>query len=140
MQKKPTVSPFRKTIPALIATICMTVFIGLAILAFGLNALLNKNGSVVQAASQTDPPVAVSQASIQDMQSTISEYQAREAQYQKELQQAADLLNQANQQNAQYQQLFQALQNAGVIQITPNGQVFISRGSGFPRGFDGNGD
>lgn len=140
MQKNQTVTPIRKFIPPLVATLCMTIFIGFAILAFGLNAFFNQNGSVAQAAAPADNQVSVSQANIQDMQSTISQYQAREAQYQKELQQAADQLNQANAQNLQYQQLFQALQNAGVIQLSPDGQVFISRGSGSPRGFDDDGN
>lgn len=135
MQKKPAVSLFKKTFPALVAMIVMTVFLGLATLAFGLNALFNQNISPVQAAAQPAPQTTSDQATLQDLQAQIAQYQARETQYQNELQQAADQLNQANQQNQQYQQLIGALQNAGLIQITQDGRVFIMRG-----GFDGDND
>lgn len=135
MQPKQPVSQIRKTLPALVAALCMTVFIGVAILAFGLNALFNQNVSPVQAAAQPDSNISAVQTTNQDLQATISQYQAREAQYQSELQQAADQINELNQQNLQYQQLVQTLQNAGVIQITPDGQVLVSRGSGFPSEF-----
>ena len=132
MQKKHPVSQTQKTLPALFAALSMTVFIGVAILAFGLNALSNQNVNVTQAAAQPDSQVVVDQATIQDLQATISQYQAREVQYQSELQKAAD---QISQQNLQYQQLTQSLQNAGVIQITPDGQVFITRGAEVRSGF-----
>jgi len=135
MQKKHPVSQTQKTLPALFAALSMTVFIGVAILAFGLNALSNQNVNVTQAAAQPDSQVVVDQATIQDLQATISQYQAREVQYQSELQQAADQINQISQQNLQYQQLTQSLQNAGVIQITPDGQVFITRGAEVRSGF-----
>jgi len=137
MRKNYPNSPVRKTLPALVATLCMTVFIGLAILAFGLNALLNQNVSVAQAAGQPDSLSAADQVANQDLQAIISQYQEREAQYQEELQQAADKIDQVNQQNLQYQQLFQLLQSAGVIQITSDGRVFVSRGAGFRSGGDG---
>lgn len=135
MQHKQPVSQFRKTLPAIAAALGMSVFIGLAIVAFGLNALFNQNVSPVQAAAETGTNIAAIQTTNQDLQTTISQFQAREAQYQSELQQAADQINQLNQQNLQYQQLVQALQNAGVIQITSNGQVLVSRGTGFPSEF-----
>lgn len=133
-------SPVRKTIPALVAALTMTVFIGVMILAFGLSALFNPNGTVALAAGQSDSQLTVDQATVQEWQDTISQYQTREAQYQEQLQQAADQINQLGQQNLQYQQLIQALQNAGVIQITRDGRVFLSRGAGFSSGFgdDGN--
>ena len=130
MQKNHRASPIRKTLPALVAALSMTVFIGLAILGVGLNAFFNHNVALAQSATPTDSTLVVSQGTIQDLQTTISQYQAREAQYQDELKQAADQINQISQQNLQYQQLFQALQNAGVIQINSNGQVFIARGAG----------
>jgi septal ring factor EnvC (AmiA/AmiB activator) len=130
MQNHRPVSPIKKIFPAVLATLGMTVFIGLAFLALGLNAIFNPNVTVAKAAAQPDPQLTTNQATIQDLQSTISQYQNREAQYQKELQQAAAQLDQANQQNQQYQQLFQALQNAGVIRISQDGQVFIGPGAG----------
>ena len=131
-----TVSPIGKTLPALVAVLIMTVFIVVAILAFGLNAAFNQDVNVPQTATQPVSQDVVNQATIQDLQATISQYQEREAQYQSELQQAADQINQISQQNQQYQQLTQALQNAGVIQITPDGQVFITRGAGVRSEFE----
>jgi uncharacterized protein YlxW (UPF0749 family) len=131
MQQNHTVSPIKKNFPALVAALGMTVFIGLAIIALGLNAFFNQNVSAAQAANQPASQAIADQSTIQDLQATISQYQARETQYQGELQQAADQINQIDQQNQQYQQLIQGLQNAGVIQITPDGHVFISRGQGF---------
>jgi uncharacterized protein HemX len=135
MQKNYSVSTSRRILPALIAALSMTVIIGLAILAFGLNALLNQNLSVAQAASQPDTEVATDLTTIQDLQAIMSQYQVRETQYQSELQQAAEQINEISQQNLQYQQLFQALQNAGLIQLTSDGRVFISRNAELPSGF-----
>jgi uncharacterized protein YlxW (UPF0749 family) len=123
MYKNRTVSPIRKALPALVAALSMTIFVGLAIMAFGLNALFNQNVSVAQAAAQPDSQVTADQATIQDLQATISQYQAREAQYQDELHRAAYQISQFSQQNQQYKQLFQSLQNAGVIQVTSDGGV-----------------
>jgi hypothetical protein len=140
MQQNHTVSPNKKTFPALVAALSMTVFIGLAVIALGLNAFFNQNVSVAHAANQPDPLAIADQSTIQDLQATISQYQQRETQYQGELQQAADQVNQLSQQNQQYQQLIMALQNAGIIQITPNGQVLVSRGSGFSSEQNGDGN
>jgi predicted PurR-regulated permease PerM len=140
MPKQHAVSPVRKTLPAVIAVLSMTLFIGFAVLALGLNALFNRNVSVAQAASQSGSQLTTDQATIQDLQNAISQYQAREVQYQSELQQAADQISQINQQNQQYQQLVQALQNAGVIQIMPDGRVFVSHGTGFSSGSDNGGE
>jgi septal ring factor EnvC (AmiA/AmiB activator) len=128
MQKNPPASPARKFLPALFATLGMSIFIALAVLALGLNAFFNRNVSVVHAAAQPDSQLTQDQATIQSLQATISQYQTRETQYQNELKQAADQISQANQQNMQYQQLIAALQNAGVIRITQDGRVFISNG------------
>jgi len=135
MRKNYSVSTSRRILPALIAALSMTIIIGLAILAFGLNALLNQNLSVAQAASQPDTEVATDLTTIQDLQAIMSQYQVRETQYQSELQQAAEQINEISQQNLQYQQLIQALQNAGLIQLTSDGRVFISRNAELPSGF-----
>jgi len=140
MQKTLTVSPLRKTLPAYVAALSMTAFIGVVFLAFGLNALLNHNTTVTRSAPQPDTQASADQATIQGLQAAITLYQSRETQYQTELKQAADQINQMGQQNQQYQQLVQALVNAGVIQITQDGRVFISRGAGLQSGSgdDGN--
>ena len=131
-----------KNIPAILAAFGMTFLIGLVMVIIGLNALVNKNVTPVQAANPTDQAVNADQATIDRLQSQIATYQAREQQYQTELSQAADQLNQANAQLAQadstlqqYQGLITALQNANVIQITPDGQVLIPR-SRFGNGGD----
>ena len=124
-----------KHIAAFTAALVMTVLIGVAMLAFGVNALLNKNVvTTAQAAGLPGAGDASSQASadqavIDQLQAQISEYQSREVQYQNEIKNAADQVNQLSQQNQQYQTLLNALQNAGVIQISPDGRVFISNNS-----------
>ncbi|MFN2145710.1 MAG: hypothetical protein ACK2T7_10185, partial [Anaerolineales bacterium] len=79
----------KKHWPAFLAALVMTSIIGLAILALGANALLNKNVLPVQAASLLDQPasggqVIVDQASIDQQQSLVEQYKARELQYQSE--------------------------------------------------------
>src|SRR5512139_2604587 len=92
-----------KHIVALAAALAMTVLIGVAMLAFGINALLNKNVvTTVQAAGLTSADPAADQAStdkalIDQLQAQISEYQSRESQYQTELKDAADQINQLRQ-------------------------------------------
>ena len=135
MQNKHAVSPINKTLPALVAALSMTVFIGLTVLAFGLNALFNKNASAAQTTDQPDFQVAADQVTIQDLQENISQYQERENQYLSELQQAADQIDEISQQNLQYKQLTQALQNAGVIQVTQDGQVLVSRSASVDSSF-----
>jgi len=132
MQQKRPNSPIKRTLPVLVAALSMTGFIGLAVLAFGLNALFNKNISTAQAATQPELTTVADQAVNQDLQSLVSQYQEREVQYQDQLLQATNQINEISQQNQQYRQLIQALQNAGVIQITQDGQVLLSRpASGF---------
>jgi chromosome segregation ATPase len=128
MQHKRTISPFKKILPALVATLCMTAFTVFATLAFGVNALANRNVSATQSAAQPVQQVSADQATIQQLQDTIAQYQQRETQYKQELQKAADQINQTNQQNQQFRQLIMALQNAGVIQITQDGRVTLGRG------------
>lgn len=140
MQNKQPIPTTRRILPALVAGLSMTIFIGLCILAFGLNALFNPNITKVQAANQPELVTEIDQLSNQELLAVITQYQERETQYQSELMQAADQINQTSQQNLQYQQLISALQNAGVIQITSDGQVFISRSPGTRSGFSGDDD
>ena len=122
----------QKRWPAFLAAFLMTAVIALAILSLGANALLNKNALPVQAASLSDQPasgdqVTVDQASIDQLQNLVEQYQARELQYQTELQQAADQLNQTNAELQQYQQVVNALQESGVIQIRQDGRIFLNQ-------------
>ena len=114
----------------------MTIFIVLATLVVGVNAIFNQNISSAQAANPGDTQANNDEATIQDLQATIAQYQARELQYKNELQQAADQVSLISQQNQKYQELIQALQNAGVIQINTDGRVFIPRQRVPSSGFD----
>jgi predicted PurR-regulated permease PerM len=118
----------RKQWPGILAALGMTAVLGSIIFFLGVNAIFNTNVTPVQAAGATDIAVTSDQATIEQLQSLIDQYQTREQQYQTELQQAADQLNQENAQLQQYQGLISALQNAGVIQISADGRVFIGSG------------
>jgi len=122
-----------KQIPAIAAALGMTLIMGLAILGVGVNALLNPNTQPVLASSgsvesASTAGTALTAADTTQVQELLAQYQAREQQYKTELQQAATQLNLANQQISQYQSLISGLENAGVIQINPDGRVFISGG------------
>lgn len=119
----------QKQWPALLAALGITFVMGLLIIALGANALFNKDVVPVLAAAPSATAVNGDQATIEQLQSLIVQYQDREVQYQTELQQAADQLTQSNAQLQQYQGLVAALQNAGVIQIAPNGQIFLGPGA-----------
>ena len=136
MQKNHSASPIKKSLPAVIAALMMTIFIVLATLVVGVNAIFNQNISSAQAANPGDTQANNDEATIQDLQATIAQYQARELQYKNELQQAADQVSLISQQNQKYQELIQALQNAGVIQINTDGRVFIPRQRVPSSGFD----
>ena len=128
-------SHIRKTMPAITVALAMTAFLGILILSFGVNALLNRNtvplkasaASPQDAAALSGTTASAQDATIQQLQSQIATYQSRETQYQTQLKQAADQINTLTQQNTQFQNLISALQNAGLIQINQNGQVFINR-------------
>ena len=123
---KTNTNPTHKHLAAFAAALVMTALIAVAMLAFGVNALLNPNTVAAAQAAELPAGVSSDQATIDQLQSRITEYQQREAQYQEEIQGATDQVNQLSQQNQQYQALLNALQNAGVIQITSDGRVFIT--------------
>jgi nitrogen fixation/metabolism regulation signal transduction histidine kinase len=123
-------SHFRKTIPAYLAALGMTGLIAVCILAFGVSALLNRKTAPVQAAATQAPVVLDQQATIQQLQEQVAQYQARETQFQSQLQQAVAQISQLNQQNLQYQayqDIVTTLVNAGVIQIASDGSVIVNR-------------
>lgn len=129
----------KRQLPAIVAALGITVFVGAVILALGANAVFNKNVASAQTAVATEtvsPEIvnlnaAGDAATIENLQTLVSQYQAREAQYQTELAQAAEQLNQANAQVQQYQSLMTQLQNAGVIQLDANGQVTVMATNSF---------
>ncbi len=128
----------KKQVWALLAAILMTACIGLGILVIGGGALFNQNGiqasnSHAQAAQVVDSGAA-SQVQIQQLQNQIAQYQARdqqyqqrEQQYQQELSQAQAQLNQDQQQFQQIQILLNALQQRGLISVSNDGRIFITR-------------
>ena len=120
----------KRQFPALAAALAISLAVGAVMVALGVNALANSNSTPLKAAPSVSAAANGDQATIQRLQSDISVYQAREQQYQSELNQAAQQLNQAQTQIQQYRSLVNALQDAGVIQITQNGQVFLSGGPG----------
>jgi uncharacterized protein YlxW (UPF0749 family) len=125
-----------KIFPALFAAMVITVLVGAAMFIIGANALFNKNivpitnsPQAVSAAanpSQANQPES-EQQQIQQLQSLVQQYQQREKQYQAQINSAAQRLNQDNQQIQSYQQLLADLQQAGIIRITPDGQVIVPR-------------
>jgi TolA-binding protein len=123
-------SHFRKTLPAFLAALGMTGVIGMCILAFGVSTLLTRKAAPSEAAAAQAPVAFDQQATIQQLQDQVAQYQARETQYQTQLQQAADQisqLSQQNQQNQAYQDIVAFLENAGVIRIGSDGSVIVSR-------------
>lgn len=121
-----------KIIPALLAALIITVLVGAGIFVVGVNAFFNPNTVPVSNSPQSVSVAASSnQAStdqqVQQLQSLVQQYQQREKQYQDQLNTAAQHINQDNQQLQSYQQLITALQQAGVIRITANGQVTLPR-------------
>jgi len=115
----------KKTVPAFLAALLITVVIGAGMLLIGQDAL---GISTALAASKTTSALpADAQAQIEQ---ALVQYQSREMQYQAELQQAIDQINatnqqldQANQQIQQYQNLLAQLQENGLITVNSDGTV-----------------
>ncbi len=121
--------------PAFLFAFGMTAVIAIIILALSMNVLFNHNTVPIKSSSTaaSDPPAAASASgslSVQQLQALVQQYQSRESQYQTELQQAASQINTLNQQNQQYQNLINALQQAGVIRVDSNGNVYLGGGFG----------
>jgi predicted Rossmann fold nucleotide-binding protein DprA/Smf involved in DNA uptake len=114
-----------KRFPAFLAAFGITAIIGMAILVVGANALLNPHPAEAQSStdSQAVASTTATSAELQQLQDTLSQYQAQ--------------LSQANYEIQQYQALLVALQNQGVIQINNDGTISIPRGGSSFRGGDG---
>jgi len=119
----------KKQYTALLAAFAITICMGAGMLLVSGNALINKNGIPVAdspaAATATAEVRTAEQAQIQQLQSLVTEYQAREVKYQNELKSAGQDLENVNNQIRQYQMLLVALQNRGYIMINSNGQIII---------------
>jgi flagellar basal body-associated protein FliL len=126
-----------KSMIAILVALLMTACVGASIFMVGGAALLNKNTSpvlnspaqAVNVSASTQPTDQVTQ-----YQKLVAQYQDREKQYQQREQQLQDQLAQANAQIQEDQQLVQqardvlgALQQRGVIQITSDGRILITR-------------
>jgi hypothetical protein len=111
----------KKQFSALIAALLITGFIALAMGVTSVNALLNKNGTVISndpAAASSPAGTDLSQAQIAQLQTRVNEYQQREAQYQQ-------LLQENQQQIQQYKQFVFAMQQAGLVRVRSDGTIVI---------------
>ncbi len=143
-----------KKLPAIIAAFVTTLVLACLMVAVVANALMNPNtvqaadtpgqvtgvssanasgtnGSVSPVSDVTNNSAAA-QAQIQQLQSLVAQYQARDKQYQDREQQLLSQINQlkqtaqnANSQAQQYQNILGQLQQMGVIRITQSGQIFV---------------
>ena len=122
----------KKTLPAFIAAILVTVILGAGMFMIGQSAV---GASSAQAAAATTNNAA-SAATVTQYEQLISQYQARETQYQGQIAQAIGQINTANQQLTtdsqqiqQYQSLISQLQNSGLITVGSDGTVTINQAS-----------
>lgn len=125
-----------KSLMATFVALFITACVGVPIFVIGGAALLNKNTVPVSNSPAQAVNASVSQQSDQvaQLQSLIAQYQDREKQYQQREQQLQNQLAQANaqvqadQQTVQQaQMLLSALQERGIIQITNDGRILITR-------------
>ncbi len=124
-----------KRFQGFVAATLITVVVGVGMVGIGANALSNPNSvpvsdspakaaQVSTSASTADPAAA----QIDQLQNLIKQYQSREKQYQTEVQSLSQKLADANSQVDQLQQVLQALQDRGIIQITRDGRIFLRGG------------
>jgi len=121
----------KKSIPALIAAVLVTVVLGSGMFLIGQNALGASTAKAEAAAANT---VTVSANTTAQYEQIVAQYQARETQYQAEIAQASQQIDTANQQLAtnsqqiqQYQSLISQLQNNGLITVANDGTVTINQ-------------
>jgi peptidoglycan hydrolase CwlO-like protein len=124
----------KKTIPALIAAVLVTVVLGTGMFLIGQNALGTSTAKAAAATTNT-----VSADTVTQYEQLVAQYQTRETQYQAQIAQATDQINTANQQLTadsqqiqQYQSLLSQLQNSGLITVASDGTVTINQSSNQP--------
>ncbi|MBE3119604.1 MAG: hypothetical protein IMZ50_12730 [Candidatus Atribacteria bacterium] len=125
----------RKQIGALLAAILITGAIAMSMVVVGANAMTNQKGTAVSnspasVAAAGSTTASSDQAQIAQLQSLVTEYQAREQQYQAALKSDNDQLTQAASELQMIQQLLAYLQSHGLIQIDNQGQIYVTGGSG----------
>jgi peptidoglycan hydrolase CwlO-like protein len=120
----------KKSIPAVLAALFITVCLAGGMFAVGGQSLL---GSVSAASEATATPAAaqVTSTDVSQLQAQVAEYQAREVQYQAQLTEAASRIDTANQQIQQYQNVLAELQNSGLITLASDGTVTINQQQAF---------
>ncbi len=129
-----------KRLQGVIAATFITGIVAVGMVGIGVNAVSNPNSVAVsdspantaqaqtaQAASSAATSAASDQttAEINQLQSLIKQYQSREQQYQTEIKSLSQKLSDANATADQAQQILQALQERGIIQITRDGRIFL---------------
>ncbi len=120
-----------KRFQGFIAATFITALVGLGIVGIGVNAVSNPNSvPVSDSPSQTvqvstNTAADQTSAQINQLQNLIKQYQSREQQYQTEIKSLSQKLSDATATADQAQQVLQALQDRGIIQITRDGRIFL---------------
>ena len=119
----------KKTIPAFLAALIITVILGIGMLFVGQNTL-NASASQTTTETITNPQVD----NVDQLEQVLDEYQKREAEYQNELNTAIvrlttanQQLSQANEQIQEYESLLAQLQDSGLITIANDGTVTVNQ-------------
>src|SRR4030043_1284633 len=116
-----------KHVSAVITAILITAVIGLAIMVIGVSALTNTNTVPLQ----NSPNSALTANNLSTVGSSAAQSASSSSDVQQLQQQVSDLqsqVDQANQAIQQYQSLFVALQQRGLIQIDQNGNIYLRQG------------
>jgi TolA-binding protein len=129
-----------KRMQAIFAAALITAVIAVGIVAVGVNAAVNTNSVApsdspnAAATGAANPNLAANvqtaEAQINQLKSLITQYQAREKQYQQQL-------SAENTQLQQLQSILAQLQQAGVIRIGSDGTITLGRARGFGDDFRG---
>ncbi|MBI5964185.1 MAG: hypothetical protein HY863_11970 [Chloroflexi bacterium] len=130
----------KKTIPAIVAALLITMLVAGGMFAVGGQALLG-SASAASDAAVVPAQVQTTDQTTQALQDQLAVYRARETQYQEQLKLAAQNITEANQQIElanqqiqQYQTLLTDLQNRGLITVAEDGTVSVMEQAFFPGG------
>jgi biotin-(acetyl-CoA carboxylase) ligase len=123
-----------KRVQGFIAATFITALVAVGMVGIGINAISNPNSVAVSDSPAQTTQVSTNAASdqtsaqIDQLQNLIKQYQSREQQYQSEIKSLSQQLSDANATAEQAQQVLQALQERGIIQITRDGRIFLRGG------------
>jgi hypothetical protein len=132
----------RKQVKAILAAMLITGVVAIFMAVIGVNAMTNRNGTVVSnlppsaavvtstdlSSLPADQQISQLQAQVDQLQADITQYQSREQQYQSALDSDNQQLQQYSSEIQMIQQLLAYLQNKGLIQITSQGQILVTGG------------